>query len=126
LIKEDPIWSTFDAGSRTDWRTIKMNRKLAFPTNDVSTTKVASLRRITQINNPDATPLLFDGTVEKTKSDAYKTRHDGWEVHVELRHHRGANILFVDGHVQLWQAGKQKDNDVGWKDDTTGLNWYGR
>ena len=122
-IKQDPVWKGFDADSQAKWRTIKMNRKLACPTNNPNST-ITSLRGIFHIRSPATTPLLFDGTVEKTNSDAFKKRYDGWEVHAELRHRGGANILFVDGHVELWQKGTPQSNGVGWTSGTTTLDWW--
>jgi prepilin-type processing-associated H-X9-DG protein/prepilin-type N-terminal cleavage/methylation domain-containing protein len=124
LVKQDPVWFRFDSCSRTNWRTIKMNRKLAGGTDP--TDPVTSLRRITQIRDPSRTPLLFDGTVEKTTNPFFKQWYHGWEVHAELRHGRGANILFVDGHVELWRKGKPKPNGVGWEPDSTTLDWWAR
>jgi prepilin-type processing-associated H-X9-DG protein/prepilin-type N-terminal cleavage/methylation domain-containing protein len=125
LTKQDPIWGSFDPGCRAQWRTIKMNRKLAMPTNNVSAS-VTSLRRISGIGRTGTTPLLFDGTVEKTGSPVIKQYYHGWEPHVELRHRGGANILFVDGHVERWVTGNPQASGVGWTTGSTApLTWYG-
>lgn len=123
-VKQDPVWNRFDAASKSKWRTIKMNRKLVGKTGDDPNWAVNSWRRISQVCNPATTPLLFDGTVEKTKSGGCKMWYHGWEVYVELRHKGGANILFVDGHVQCWEKGKRRSNGVGWESDSTTLTWW--
>jgi prepilin-type processing-associated H-X9-DG protein/prepilin-type N-terminal cleavage/methylation domain-containing protein len=129
LVKQDPIWNTFNANARTNWRTIKMNRKLVGNRvqgpNPAISNAVPSWRRVTDIARQSTTPLLFDGTVELTGNSTFKTRFDGWEVHVELRHSRGANIYFVDGHVEHWTRGTpQAPPGVGWTANSTGLDWW--
>lgn len=56
LVKQDPIWSKFDVNSRTNWRSIKMNRKLVGNSvqkqpNLCVSNAVPSWRRITQVRN---------------------------------------------------------------------------
>jgi prepilin-type N-terminal cleavage/methylation domain-containing protein/prepilin-type processing-associated H-X9-DG protein len=131
LIKQDPIWSRFGATTKAKWRTIKMNRKLVgnsstgHPDYSVANPLVQpKWRKISQVRKPDTTPLLVDGTVETTGSDVIKCQYEAWEVHAELRHNRAANILFVDGHIQVWQQGKQQSNGVGWESGSTTLDWW--
>jgi general secretion pathway protein G len=126
-FKQDPIWFTFDANSRANWRTIKMNRKLVGKDLDrKETDDDPPYRSIYRILNHSTTPLFFDGTVEKTGSLIYKTRTSGWEKLVELRHSGGANIAFVDGHAECWNKGKPQTGagQAGWDNDTTGLTWW--
>ena len=128
IIKQDPIWLTFDASSRTNWRTIKMNRVLVgtyVARSDDEATVTPAWRRITDIRTATTTPLLFDGGVEGTASPLIKYRFDGWEVYVELRHSRAANFLFIDGHLELWQQGVPQNGpgQIGWMPASTSLDW---
>ena len=128
LIKQDPIWSSFDSASKTNWRTIKMNRKLVGRNNAPENANTAvtaanpAWRRLPDVLKSTTTPFLFDGAVEGTGSAATKNRYDGWEVSSELRHSLGANILFVDGHAEWWNRGLA--NTPGWIADSTTLNWW--
>ena len=132
LIKQDPVWNRFDAGSRTKSRTIKMNRKLVgnlskgHPEYSVTNASVApQWRRIAQVRNPDTTPLLFDGRCEESNSSVDKARYDGWETYVARRHMDGANVLFLDGHVQWRKETPQSDGTgTGWEKDSTTLDWW--
>lgn len=129
-IKQDPVWSKFDPADQPNWRTIKMNRKLVGnetdgnPNAGVSTPSVTpQWRRITSVSRPTTTTMLFDGAVEIATGIA--TRFDYWEPGAELRHSNGANILFVDGHVEWWNRGAPFSGALrGWTSDTTGLNWW--
>jgi prepilin-type processing-associated H-X9-DG protein/prepilin-type N-terminal cleavage/methylation domain-containing protein len=132
-FKQDPIWFSFDANSRTNWRTIKMNRKLVGNSSEgTSVTEPLATppyRSVYSIPNLATTPLFFDGTVEKTGSSVFKGNYDGWETHVELRHSGGANIVFVDGHAEWWNKGTPQSGkgQVGWVSDSTtnfGLVWW--
>ena len=125
-IKQDPVWTGFDANSRTNWRTVKMNYKLvgnkADGTITPEDTANPSWRKVTDITKPTTTPLLFDGAVEGTGSSPIKSQFHGWEVYVELRHQGGANVLFVDGHVEWCVRGAP--NTPGWVSNTTPLDWF--
>ncbi len=94
LIKQDPIIKTISQDERDITRTIKMNNQLA---------KVPMCNRmIDTIRFPSKTVLLFDGRINnKTVASWY----DGSYGIVAQRHSRGANILFVDGHVGRIQNG---------------------
>lgn len=128
LIKQDPIWITFDASSRTNWRTIKMNRKLVGSTSNSGgvnanfTNQSPQWCKISDVVKATTAPMLFDGTVEGTASVTFKQNFHAWEVHSELRHANGANMLFVDGHVERWTKGVP--NTPGWQTGTTGLDWW--
>jgi prepilin-type N-terminal cleavage/methylation domain-containing protein/prepilin-type processing-associated H-X9-DG protein len=130
LIKQDPIWSSFDPAVRTNWRTIKMNFKLIgndfdpFPANAASASP--SWRKVTDINKPTTTPLLFDGRCEEVSTASPdRSIFNGYEKYVSRRHGGGlgANILFTDGHVELWSKGRLW-SPSGWDNDTTTLNWW--
>ena len=56
---------------------------------------------IDSISFPSKTVLLFDGRVNTGVADNY----DGFYGSVAQRHSRGANILFMDGHVERIQNG---------------------
>lgn len=128
-VKQDPLWLRFDGNTRTNSRTIKMNRKLvgnrAEGTSVTVTNANPSYRKISQVIRSSTTVLLFDGRCEETASVPDKRRYDGWEPYVARRHFGGANVLFVDGHVE-WRREKQQTSGSGWgwQDDKTTLNWW--
>lgn len=130
VIKQDPIWLTFDYPSRTNWRTFKMNKKLLGfdgQTNSVTSSITGwspNYRRLTDISRPTTTPMLFDGRCEEVAtSSPDRTRFDGWEVYAGRRHAEGANILFCDGHTE-WCVRGSFNTPGGWVTDTTPLNWW--
>lgn len=118
-FKQDPVWKTFDSASRTNWRTIKMNRKLIGKRGDPWGPDDALdgppapdplyRNRITVANMAN-TVLLFDGRCEDNNSNGDKSRYDGYETYVSRRHFDGANVLFVDGHGE-WR--KEKPQTTG-------------
>ena len=128
LIKQDPLWSTFDTISRTNWRTFKMNRKLVGNQSQGTGVGVSSAapsyRRLTAIADVTVTPLLFDGRCEEVAtSSPDRRRFDGWEVYVGRRHSDAGNILFTDGHAELWRKGTI-NTAGGWVSGTTTLSWW--
>lgn len=131
-IKQDPIWLSFDSNVRTNWRTIKMNRKLVGneadgnPSAGINTPAVTpQWRRITDVTKPTTTPLLCDGRMEETSNSIQKSQFEAWETFVGLRHANGANILFVDGHVEWWVRGVPHSGGIGgWEPSSTGLDWW--
>ena len=131
LIKQDPIWKTFDSGSRTNCRTIKMNRKLIGKTpgfsqvDDKIEDATPPHRKKVTIANWANTVLLFDGRCEDGNSLVDKKRYDGYETYVARRHFGGANVLFVDGHAE-WRKEKQQTTGtkLGWKSEDTTLKWW--
>lgn len=131
LIKQDPIWMTFSSDSLTNCRTIKMNRKLVGMNGkwNPGTQKICEAnpeyRRKITIANHINTVLLFDGRCEETKSSGDKARYDGWETYAARRHLDGANVLFVDGHVEWRKETPQSDGTrTGWEKDHTTLDWW--
>lgn len=133
-IKQDPIWHDFDTLKRTNWRTIKMNKKLVgTSTDDINgsiSTYVPSYRTIKSVPHPSLTPMLFDGRVETAAELAVHRRwFDGWEPYVTFRHgRRGANICFVDGRMEFWTQGTlNMPFGDGWSStptNNTGLIWW--
>jgi prepilin-type processing-associated H-X9-DG protein len=126
LVKQDPIWSTFDRAARSDWHTIKMNRKLIGnngwdPTESISST---DFRTILTVADEVNTVLLFDGRCEEG-DPIHKQWYDGWEPYVERRHNGGANVLFVDGRGE-WRKEKQQTTGkgLGWQSKGTTLKWW--
>ena len=129
-IKQDPIWLTFDTGARMNWRTIKMNRKLIGSSNNVGKANAVfadinpKYRRIGGIMKLATTPLLVDGRVEESNSAADKSRYDAYETYTALRHANGANILFIDGHMEWSNKGTPSGGVGGWAQDTTPWDWW--
>lgn len=129
-IKQDPIWATFDSTARNNWRTLKMNRKLCGTRTEGVNTPLRSAqpsyRRLADVQQAATTPMFFDGRSYDTNptDNAGMARYDGWEAYVARRHaNNGVNIAFVDGHVELWTAGRASTAG-GWQDDSTGLTWW--
>jgi len=129
-VKQDPIWLKFDAVARVNWRTIKMNRKLIGSSNNVGGVNASlanitpKYRRISTIERYATTPLLLDGRVEETTSVADKSRYDAWETYAALRHSNGANILFIDGHLEWSNKGTPSGGIGGWTQNSTPWNWW--
>ena len=130
LVKQDPVWASLDANARTNWRTIKMNRKLVGnsgdgPTKSVTNTTPSWRNVITITNSWCTTVLLSDGRCEDAKptDTGGKARFDGWEAYVARRHFGGANVLFVDGHGE-WRRETNQTDGIGWEKDKTTLNWW--
>ena len=94
LIKQDPVISTVTQDKKDNTKTIKMNTQLA----QGSMCK----RMIDSIKFPSKTVLLFDGRINNT---TVASKYDGSYGSVAQRHSRGANILFMDGHVERVQNG---------------------
>ena len=94
LIKQDPVINTVTQDKRDNTRTIKMNTQLAQDS--------MCNRMIDSISFPSKTVLLFDGRINNT---SVADNFDGSYGSVAQRHSRGANILFMDGHVERVQNG---------------------
>ena len=129
LVKQDPIWTMFRESERTNYHTIKMNRKLVgkkgawAPQSDPISAAVPGFRRRGDVRPPAHTVLLFDGRCEDTSTVAHKPWYDGWEPYTCRRHNNGANVLFVDGHSE-WRQEKPQTGGTGWQSDQTTLNWW--
>ena len=130
LVKQDPVWASLDANARTNWRTIKMNRKLVGKSGDDPTGSVTnatpSYRKVTQVTRSSTTVLLSDGRCEDAKptDTGGKERFDSWEAYVARRHFGGANVLFVDGHAEWRRETPQSDGGTGWEKEKTTLDWW--
>ncbi len=94
LIKQDPVFVTVTQDKKDNTRTIKMNTQLAQGS--------MCNRMIDSISFPSKTVLLFDGRINNT---SVADNFDGSYGSVAQRHSRGANILFMDGHVERVQNG---------------------
>ncbi|MEI8315025.1 MAG: DUF1559 domain-containing protein [Verrucomicrobiota bacterium] len=127
LVKQDPVWSQFDGQARTNWRSIKMNRKLVGnPAQGiVALTNAAPMWCLTgSISNPETTPLLFDGRCQDDQpGDPQGMWFHGWEPYVALRHAGGANLFFIDGHA-VWSNKGSPGAGGGWTEGTTPWNWW--
>jgi prepilin-type processing-associated H-X9-DG protein len=104
LIKQDPVINTVTQDKKDNTRTIKMNTQLA--------QGLMCSRMIDSIRFPSKTVLLFDGRINNT---SVARNFDGSYGSVAQRHSRGANILFMDGHVGWVQNGDT--------DGTTNKGW---
>jgi prepilin-type processing-associated H-X9-DG protein len=93
-IKQDPVINTVVQDKKDNTRTIKMNSQL--------TQGSMCSRMIDSIRFPSKTVLLFDGRINNTP---VARNYDGSFGSVAQRHSRGANILFIDGHVGRVQNG---------------------
>jgi len=88
LVKQDPVFNTVSQDKKDNTRTIKMNTQLV--------QGAMCNRMIDSIRFPSKTVLLFDGRINNT---SVASKYDGSYGSVAQRHSRGANILFMDGHV---------------------------
>lgn len=93
-IKQDPIFETISQDEKDNTRSIKMNTQIAQGS--------MCSRMIDSISFPSKTVLLFDGRINNT---TVASKYDGSYGSVAQRHSRGANILFIDGHVERVQNG---------------------
>ena len=129
-VKQDPLWLTFDAVARVNWRTIKMNRKLIGRSDNFGKANAIfadiepKYRRLNRIFKPVMTVLLVDGRVEESNSAADKCRYDAYETYAALRHGGGANILFIDGHQTWSNQGAPSGGVGGWAQDSTPWDWW--
>ena len=102
-IKQDPVFKTISQDKKDNTRSIKMNSQLAQGS--------MCSRMIDSIRFPSKTVLLFDGRINNT---TVASKYDGSYGSVAQRHSRGANILFIDGHVGRVQNGDSDGTDEGW------------
>ncbi len=104
LIKQDPVFKTVTQDENDNTRTIKMNTQL--------TQGSICNRMIDSIRLPSKTVLLFDG---RNNNATVASKYDGSYGSVAQRHSRGANILFMDGHVERIKNGDSDGTaNVGW------------
>ena len=94
LIKQDPVINTVIQDKKDNTKTIKINTQLVQGS--------MCSRMIDSIRFPSKTVLLFDGRINNT---TVASKYDGSYGSVAQRHSRGANILFMDGHVERIQNG---------------------
>ncbi len=109
-IKQDPVFKTISQDDKDITRSIKMNTQLAQGT--------MCSRMIDSISFPSRTVLLFDGRVN---NKIVASKFNGSYGSVAQRHSRGANILFVDGHIERIQNGDSDgDANEGWPNGHAG------
>ena len=110
LIKQDPVINTVIQDKKDNTKTIKINTQLVQGS--------MCSRMIDSIRFPSKTVLLFDGRINNT---TVASKYDGSYGSVAQRHSRGANILFMDGHVERIQNG-DSDGTVneGWPNGHAG------
>jgi len=109
-IKQDPVFKTISQDDKDITRSIKMNTQLAQGT--------MCNRMIDSISLPSRTVLLFDGRVNNT---IVASKYDGSYGSVAQRHSKGANILFIDGHVERIQNGDSDGTaNEGWSNGHAG------
>ena len=110
LIKQDPVFNTVAQEKKDNTRTIKMNTQLAQGS--------MCSRMIDSIRFPSRTVLLFDGRINNT---TVASKYDGSYGSVAQRHSRGANILFIDGHVERVKNGDSDGTaNEGWPNGHAG------
>ncbi len=103
-IKQDPVFETISQDKKDNARSIKMNSQL--------TQGSMCTRMIDSIRFPSKTVLLFDGRIN---NPIVSSKFNGSFGSIAQRHSRGANILFVDGHVERIQNGDSDGTDnEGW------------
>ncbi len=116
FVKQDPIFKTIPVSNQDATRTIKMNQNL------VSDSECQ--RSIETIENPTKTVLLFDGNIYNSSgnySTAVANKFEGSYGSVAQRHSKGANILFMDGHVERIQNGNSDGKtNKGWPNRQAG------
>jgi prepilin-type processing-associated H-X9-DG protein len=103
-LKQDPVFKTVTQEEKDNTRTIKMNSQLVQGS--------SCNRMIDSIRFPSKTVLLFDGRINNKQ---VTRRFEGSIGSVAQRHSGGANILFMDGHVERVQNGDS--------DGTTNDGW---
>jgi prepilin-type processing-associated H-X9-DG protein len=123
LVKQDPVIKQFAANWFTNAHTVKMNQRLGENAEGDS-----CFYRLGAIKDAARTVLLFDGRAETEKlasgSPAAMARNpQGTEGYVSRRHSDRANVLFLDGHVELRNERHQANGGLGWELDKTRLIW---
>ncbi len=103
-IKQDPVFETVSQNKKDNTRSIKMNSQL--------TQGSMCKRMIDTIRFPSKTVLLFDGRIN---NPIVASKFSGSFGSIAQRHSGGANILFVDGHVERIQNGySDGTSNEGW------------
>jgi prepilin-type processing-associated H-X9-DG protein len=124
LIKQDPVIRKMKAAWWTNMHTLKMNENLGRFDPSGAETK-SWFWRMSDCPEPARTVLLFDGRAEDEQTEEeplsiIALRSDGTEGYVARRHRGGANVLFVDGHVQYRREKVQTAGmQLGWEVNNT-------
>ena len=127
-IKQDPVYKKFTLDWQTNSHTLKMNENLGRYDPDGVETK-SYFWRMEDSSEPARTVLLFDGRAEGEAlldgtPSIIAQRSDGTEGYVGRRHTDGANILFMDGHIQYRREKAQTSGtQKGWEVNETTLVW---
>ena len=107
LIKQDPVIQTVTQDKKDNTKTIKINTQLVQGS--------MCSRMVDSIRFPSKTVLLFDGRINNT---TVASKYDGSYGSVAQRHSTGANILFMDGHVERIQNGDSDGTaNEGWPNE---------
>jgi prepilin-type N-terminal cleavage/methylation domain-containing protein/prepilin-type processing-associated H-X9-DG protein len=128
FIKQDPVIKRMKSAWWTNMHTIKMNENLGRFDPSGAETK-SWFWRMSDCKEPGRTVLLFDGRGEDEQTDEeplsiIALRSDGTEGYIARRHRDGANILFVDGHIQYRREKSQSTGtQKGWEVNQTSLIW---
>ena len=124
FAKHDPVIKRLDSFWLTNSHTIKMNQWLG-----VDETDQRRFYRMQEFENPISTVLLFDGRAETEKLSNGRPaptakNPQGSEGLVSRRHSARANVLFLDGHVELREEKQQTTGQrLGWEVNKTRLIW---
>lgn len=130
LAKQDPVIQMLGRKSpqwSTNAHTLKMNEWLTRAPD--GTTDSEHFWRLEEFRNACLTVLLFDGKAETSTlgnglPGTLAKQTQGTEGDVMTRHRQKANVLFVDGHVELRDEKRQTTGDkLGWKVNETRLIW---
>ena len=93
-FKQDPVWKQMAAAEQERNRTLKMNESFGHraPAGTVRFVHHSEIREAAR------TVLLIDGRADDIRKDPVAARFSATEGTVGLRHDRGANVAFADGH----------------------------
>jgi prepilin-type processing-associated H-X9-DG protein len=128
LVKHDPIIRRLGPSWHTNSHTLKMNLHLGRSPHDPSHEE-RYFYSLQEIKKSSQTVLLFDGRAESdtlaSGLPALVARNpEGTEGLVARRHSDQANVLFVDGHVELRKEKPQTGGtELGWEVNETGMIW---
>jgi general secretion pathway protein G len=128
--KQDPVIEKLGRKSAqwsADAHTLKMNEWLTRAPDGAVDSEY--FWRVAEFRNASMTVLLFDGKAETSVTGGglpgtVAKQTQGTEGEVMPRHQQKANVLFVDGHVEIREEKRQTSGDKqGWKVNETRLIW---
>ena len=122
LTKQDPVIKKLGPSWFANAYTIKMNQRLG---ENPGSCRFYTFR---EIQDPSRTVLLFDGRAETERltsgePSAMAKNPQGTEGFAARRHSNGANVLFMDSHVELRREKQQAGGGLGWAINETSLVW---